>query len=61
MVQFGANEPAFIRVGTHDVVFGATIGVLAGRAVSRHGRPPKWALVPAAVPKGVGILLVKVR
>jgi membrane-associated phospholipid phosphatase len=36
-----------------DVVFGAAVGTIAGRTVTRHGRE-NWTLVPVAVPGGVG-------
>jgi hypothetical protein len=42
-----------------DVVFGAAIGTIAGRAVTEHGRET-WTLVPEAVPGGAAILLTKV-
>jgi hypothetical protein len=37
-----------------DVAFGATIGLMAGRTVTRHGRH-NYAMIPLAVPGGVGI------
>jgi membrane-associated phospholipid phosphatase len=41
-----------------DVVFGAAVGTIAGRTVTRHGRE-NWTLVPMAVPGGVAIGLMK--
>jgi hypothetical protein len=41
-----------------DVVFGAAVGTIAGRTVTEHGRET-WSLVPAAVPGGTAILLVR--
>ena len=43
-----------------DVVFGAGIGIVAGRTVTLHGRN-SWAVAPAAVPGGVEIVVAKVR
>jgi membrane-associated phospholipid phosphatase len=37
-----------------DVVFGAAVGSIAGRTVTRHGREA-WSLSPMAVPGGVAI------
>ena len=37
-----------------DVVFGAAVGTIAGRTVTRHGRG-NWTLVPMPVPGGVGV------
>jgi membrane-associated phospholipid phosphatase len=37
-----------------DVVFGAAVGSIAGRTVTRHGREA-WSLSPMAVPAGVAI------
>jgi len=42
-----------------DVVFGAALGTIAGRTVTRHG-PNAWALVPTTVPGG-GFAIVAVR
>jgi membrane-associated phospholipid phosphatase len=41
-----------------DVVFGAAVGTIAGRTVTRHGRE-NWTFVPIAVPGGGGIGLTK--
>ncbi len=43
-----------------DVVFGAALGIVSGRTVTRHGRNV-WAFVPAAVPGGVAVVAMKVR
>jgi len=43
-----------------DVIFGSALGVVAGRAVTEHGRD-KWSLVPVAVPGGAAILMVRVN
>jgi hypothetical protein len=42
-----------------DVVFGAAIGTVAGRAVTEHGRET-WTLVPTAVPGGAALLVMRV-
>lgn len=43
-----------------DVIFGATVGIMAGRTVTiGHGRA-KFALVPLATPRGAGIALTNV-
>ncbi len=42
-----------------DVIFGAALGTIAGRAVTEHGRET-WTLVPEAVPGGGAILLARV-
>jgi len=40
-----------------DAVFGASVGIIAGRTVTRHGRP--FPLVATAVPGGMAILYVR--
>ena len=40
-----------------DVVFGSTVGIIAGRTVTRHGRP--FPLTVQRVPGGVAILYVR--
>ena len=42
-----------------DVVFGAAMGTVAGRTVTRHGQN-SWTLVPTTVPGG-GVAIVAVR
>ena len=42
-----------------DVVFGATVGMIAGRTVTRHGRH-NYAMVPLSVPGGIGIGVTRV-
>jgi membrane-associated phospholipid phosphatase len=42
-----------------DVVFGATVGLIAGRTVTRHGRL-NYAMIPLYVPGGVGIGVTRV-
>jgi membrane-associated phospholipid phosphatase len=42
-----------------DVAFGATVGLIAGRTVTRHGRH-NYAMIPLAVPGGVGIGVTRV-
>jgi membrane-associated phospholipid phosphatase len=42
-----------------DVVFGATVGLIAGRTVTRHGRH-NYAMIPLAVPGGVGVGVTRV-
>jgi membrane-associated phospholipid phosphatase len=41
-----------------DVVFGAAVGSIAGRTVTRHG-PDTWTLGPTAVPGGVAIMVAR--
>ncbi len=41
-----------------DVVFGAAVGTIAGRAVTEHGRET-WSLVPAPVPGGTAVLMTR--
>jgi membrane-associated phospholipid phosphatase len=43
-----------------DVIFGATLGVLAGRQVTLRFGKTRFALTPQAVPGGAGIALVKI-
>jgi membrane-associated phospholipid phosphatase len=43
-----------------DVTFGAALGIVAGRTVTRHGRN-SWALLPASVPGGVEIVVANVQ
>ena len=38
-----------------DVIFGSTIGIVAGHTVTLGHRYPKWSVVPVAVPSGGGI------
>jgi uncharacterized membrane protein YsdA (DUF1294 family) len=40
-----------------DVVFGSTVGVIAGRTVTRHGR--KYPFEVVAVPGGAAIVYVR--
>ena len=42
-----------------DVVFGAAVGTIGGRTVTRHGRET-WTFGPAAVPGG-GFVIVASR
>jgi membrane-associated phospholipid phosphatase len=44
-----------------DVVMGATIGILAGRAVTVGTDNTRFAISPAAVPRGAGINIVRVK
>jgi len=41
-----------------DVVFGAAVGTIAGRTVTRHGRA-QWTIGPAAVPGGVALVVAR--
>jgi membrane-associated phospholipid phosphatase len=41
-----------------DVVFGAAVGTIAGRTVTRHGHS-NFAVVPVATPGGAAILIVR--
>jgi len=42
-----------------DVAFGATVGLIAGRTVTRHGRH-NYAMVPMVVPGGMGVAVTRV-
>ena len=42
-----------------DVTFGAAVGTIAGRTVTRHG-PNAWTLIPAGAPGG-GVSLIATR
>jgi hypothetical protein len=41
-----------------DVIFGAAIGTVAGRTVTRHGRD-EWMVAPAPVARGIGFVIMK--
>jgi membrane-associated phospholipid phosphatase len=41
-----------------DVVFGAAVGTISGRTVTRHGRE-QWTLGPSIVPGGVAIVAAR--
>jgi len=41
-----------------DVVFGAAVGTIAGRTVTRHGRE-HWSIGPVAVPGGVAVVVAR--
>jgi hypothetical protein len=43
-----------------DVIFGAALGTVAGRAVVHH-KADDWALVPVKVPGGVALLVMRAR
>jgi hypothetical protein len=43
-----------------DVVFGAAVGDIAGRTVTRHG-PRNFALMPMVVPGGAGLFFVRLH
>jgi hypothetical protein len=40
-------------------VFGAAVGTIAGRTVTRHGRD-HWTLGPSLVPGGVAIVAARI-
>ena len=42
-----------------DVVFGAAVGVIGGRTVTRHGRNA-WTLAPTPIPGGVVLVVARV-
>jgi PAP2 superfamily len=42
-----------------DVVFGATVGIIAGRTVTRHGRS-NYTWSPVVMPGGVAVLVTRV-
>ena len=44
-----------------DVFFGATLGTIAGRTITRGHRPASWSLVPTATPGGAAVFVVKTR
>ena len=44
-----------------DVVMGATIGILAGRAVTVGANDRRFAISPVAVPGGAGVNIVRVQ
>ena len=46
---------------TSDVVFGAALGIAAGRTVTFHLRDTKVTLSPVPVPGGVGVTLTALR
>ena len=56
----GASRLSENRHYLSDVIFGATLGVLAGRQVTINFGKTKFALTPQAVPGGAGIALVKI-
>lgn len=41
-----------------DVIFGAALGTVSGRTVTRHGRNT-WTFAPAPVNRGIGIIVIK--
>jgi hypothetical protein len=43
-----------------DVTFGATLGIIAGRTVTEHGRET-WTLEPVPLPGGAAVMLVRVN
>jgi membrane-associated phospholipid phosphatase len=45
-----------------DVIFGAGIGYMVGHTVTRHGRGNfvEFAMYPVVVPRGVGIMVVRI-
>jgi membrane-associated phospholipid phosphatase len=43
-----------------DVAFGAAVGAIAGRTVTEHGRET-WAFVPAFIPNGAALMLVRLQ
>ena len=59
-VYVGASRLSENRHYLSDVIFGATLGVLAGRQVTVSFGNTKFALTPQAVPGGAGIALVKI-
>ena len=59
LVYVGASRLHENRHYLSDVVFGATVGIIAGRTVTRHGRD-NYALVPLAVPGGLGIAFTRI-
>ena len=40
-----------------DAVFGSSVGIIAGRTVTRHGRP--FPVAAVAVPGGMALLYVR--
>lgn len=43
-----------------DVTFGAALGIVSGRTVTRHGRDT-WTVMPASVPGGIEIVVARMR
>ena len=41
-----------------DLVFGAAVGIVAGRTVTEHGREV-WTILPVAVPGGLALVLTR--
>lgn len=56
----GASRLSENRHYLSDVIFGAALGVLAGRQVTVGFGNTKFALTPQAVPGGAGIALVRI-
>ena len=56
----GASRLSENRHYLSDVIFGATLGVLAGRQVTVSVGRTRFAITPQAVPGGAGIALVKI-
>jgi hypothetical protein len=51
-----------VRENVHwlsDVIAGAAIGVLTGRAVTSDHRSRKWAIAPVKTPGGVGVVVTR--
>jgi membrane-associated phospholipid phosphatase len=46
---------------TSDVVFGAAVGIAAGRTVTLHMRETRVSFAPLAVPGGGGVLVTAIR
>lgn len=47
------------RHNMSDVIFGASLGLVAGRTVTRHGRQ-NYAFMPVVVPGGLGVQVVRI-
>lgn len=56
----GASRLSENRHFLSDVIFGATIGIVAGRTVTIGHGGSRFALAPLVTPAGVGVELVKI-
>jgi hypothetical protein len=52
----GSSRLADNKHWLSDVAFGAAVGAVGGRTVTRHGRDV-WTLSPAVIPGGAALLV----
>lgn len=57
----GASRLSENRHYLSDVIFGATIGIVAGRTVTIGHGPYRFALAPLVTPGGAGIAFLQIR